>query len=147
MASRLRVSVVPLVVLVVMVPTSEPEESATPQPEDPSCAAAEPPRASTSIVFCTNVYTFFTEPKTMVGKRDDCIWLESISCAPYEAMTTGVPVFEGEVASGINGKDCGSSSLVVLLEIARKAKSYSPVPLGFTFVRISAFALIHSGGM
>src|SRR3990167_4692551 len=147
MASSLRVSVVPLVVLVVMVCSSDLLPSATPPPEEPSCAAAEPPSARTSIEVDAKGKTFFTEPKTMVGKRDDCIWLESISCAPYEAMTTGVPVFEGEVASGINGKDCGSSSLVVLLEIARKAKSYSPVPLVFTFVRISAFALIHSGGM
>ena len=72
-ASSLRVSVVPFVVLVVIVPTSEPEESVTPPPEDPSCAATEPPRASTSIEVDAKVKTFLTEPKTMVGKRDDCI--------------------------------------------------------------------------
>src|SRR3989344_4193145 len=62
-------------------------------------------------------------------------------------MTTGVPVFEGEVARGIDEKDDGSSSLVTLLEIARRAKSYSPVPLGLDSVRIFVFALTHADGM
>src|SRR3989338_5227074 len=103
MASSLRVSVVPCVVLVVMVPTSSLLPSATPHPEEPSCAAAGAPGGGTSIVLVTNVNTSFTEPKTTVGKREDCIWLDSRNCAPYEAMTTGVPMFEGEVAIGMNG--------------------------------------------
>ena len=56
-------------------------------------------------------------------------------------------MFEGEVARGMDEKDDGSSSLVVLLEMARKAKSYSPVPLGSVSVRIFAFALTHADGM
>ena len=68
-----RVSVLPVTVLVVIVPTSLFDISETPPPEEPSCAAAEPPSASTSIVVDANVKISLTEPKTMVGKRPECI--------------------------------------------------------------------------
>ena len=77
MALSARVSVAPVTVLVVMVPTSSPLASETPPPEDPSCAAAEPPSARTSIVFILKVKMSFTDQKTTVGKSEDRIWLVS----------------------------------------------------------------------
>ena len=55
-------------------------------------------------------------------------------------MTTGVPIGGGAVASGMNGNEDGSATEVALFVIARNAKSYSPVPLGFVCVRMFAFA-------
>src|ERR1035437_4800388 len=145
MASSDRVSVAPSIVLVVIVPVSEPDISTTPPPEEPSCAAAEPPRASTSTVFSAKVNTSFTEPMTTVGKSANCICLDPRNCAPYVAITTGVSGRDGFVASGRKGNEDGSSTEVALLVIARKAKSYSPVPFGDVRVSTFAFAVTHAG--
>ena len=147
MAFKEREDVGPSTVLVVMVPTRSPEESATPPPEEPSCAAAEPPSAMRSMVLVLNVKTPLTEPKTTVGKRADSTWAELRNCAPYEAITTGVPGVGGVWAIGMDGNDAGSGVSVVLLVTARNAKSYSPVPFGAVSVRTPTFARIHSGEM
>lgn len=147
MASSERVSVEPSIVLVVIVPMSVPEVSLTPPPEEPSCAAAEPPSASTSLVFVAKVNTSFTEPNTIVGKSEDCTCADSRNCAPYEAMTTGVFGSGGFVASAMKGNDTGRAFLVTLLETAISAKSYSPVPLGFVWVSTVGFALSHADGI
>lgn len=139
-------SVVPVIVLVVMVPTRFLKTSATPPPEEPSCAAAEPPSARTSIVFVPKVRTSFTEPNTIVGKSPFVIWLASRNCEPYEAITTGVSL-GGVVESVIYGNMEGSLLSVADFVIARKAKSYSPVPLGVVFVKTVGFALSHAGEM
>ncbi len=99
MAPRERVSVAPVIVLVVIVPMSDPEASAMPPPEEPSCAAAEPPRASTSTVFVPKVKTFFIEPNTTVGYNADRICWASRNCAAKDAIATGVPADGGVWAS------------------------------------------------
>jgi len=45
-------------------------------------------------------------------------------------MTIGVPIVGGEIAIGTAGNEIGNAALVALLVMARRAKSYSPVPLG-----------------
>jgi len=60
-------------------------------------------------------------------------------------MTTGVPMFGGVVASGTEGKVVGSAAFVILFVTARRAKSYSPVPLGALCVSVVGFAWSHGG--
>ena len=153
MALRFRVSVEPCTVLVVMVPIRLPDESAMPPPDDPSCAAADPPSESTSIEFVAKVNISFTEPKTTVGKSADCICSEIRNCAPYEAITMGVPEAGGNCARVMEGKEEGSNAVVcpefvewiALLVTATRAKSYSPVPIGVACERVFGFACIHEG--
>jgi hypothetical protein len=55
-------------------------------------------------------------------------------------MLIGKTFVGGICASGTEEKEEGRGDFVLLFVIARRAKSYSPVPRGSAFVRTSGFA-------
>ncbi len=79
----------PVTVPMTISAVSFPFASITPPPDDPSCATAVPPSATTSAVVDANVYNFLIRSYAKVGYNPFSSISCERNCAAYDPMITG----------------------------------------------------------